>query len=227
MISQFFSNPFARIKVGSDKFYKFVEAHLQSLKANNEGGKFDSLITKLTALIAPYLAWLSTQDKSTIDRGGDTDTVNILLDNFEDFVDSLFKEVNYVFDDNETVIHEVFPNGKSEYNNITIINAPVLLQRVADFCAAHKTALKAGRDIASLKFVTDFKNERYEQLGSKSDVSTGSTEGKTLRSAIAVYLYEVLLHLLLAHIENPKAVEQYYDFSIVRIRRKANKDDGQ
>lgn len=227
MISQFFSNPFAHIKVGSGKFYKFVEAHLQSLIANNEGGKFDVLITKLTALLASYQAWLSTQDKSTIDRSGDTDTVNILLDDFEDFADVLFKEVNYVFDDNETVIHEVFPNGKSEYNNITIINAPVLLQRVADFCAAHKTDLKAGRDTASLKFVTDFKNERDEQLGSKSDVSTGSTEGKTLRSAIAVYLYEVLLHLLLAHIENPKVVEQYYDFSIVRIRRKAKEDDGQ
>jgi hypothetical protein len=227
MISQFFSNPFARIKVGSGKFYKFVEAHLQSLKANNEGGKFDVLIAKLTALLNPYQAWLSTQDKSTIDREDDTDTVNLLLDDFEDFVDVLWKEVNFVFADNNSVIHNLFPNGKSEYNNITIINAPVLLQRVADFCAAHKTALKAGRDTVSAQFVTDFKTERDEQLGSKSDVSTGSTEGKTLRNAIAVYLYEVLLNLLLAHIENPKAVEQYYDFSIVRIRRKAKANDGQ
>lgn len=225
MISQFFSNPFAHITVGSSKFYKFVEAHLQSLKANNEGGKFDVLITKLTALLAPYQAWLSTQDKSTIDREDDTDTVNAILDKFEDFIDSLFKEVNYVFDDNKSVIHEVFPNGKSEYNNITIMNAPVLLQRVADFCTEHKTNLKAGRDTTSLQFLSDFKTERGEQLGSKSTVSTGSTEGKTLRNAIAVYLYEVLLHLLLAHIDNPKAVEQYYDFSIVRIRRKAKEDD--
>ncbi|MDI9363333.1 MAG: hypothetical protein QM541_00175 [Flavobacterium sp.] len=224
MISQFFSNPFAHITVGSGKFYKFVDAHLQSLKANNEGGKFDVLITKLTALLAPYKAWLSTQDKSTIDRENDTDSVNALLDKFEDFIDSLFKEVNYVFADNDSVKHEVFPHGKSEYNNITIINAPVLLQRVADFCAAHKTDLKAGRDTISLQFLTDFKTERSEQLGSKSSVSTGSSDGKTLRNAIAVYLYEVLLHLLLAHVDNTKVVEQYYDFSIVHIRRKAKED---
>jgi hypothetical protein len=223
MIKSFISNPFARITVGNDKFYKFVKAHLESLKAANENDKFTALITQLTALIKPFETWLSTQDKSIINRGGDTDTVNNLLDNFEDFIDTLWREVNYVFDGNDSVVHEVFPHGKSEYHQISIINAPVLLQRVAAFCKAHKTELKAGRDTISQQFYDDFTSERKEQLGSKTAVTTGSTQGKTLRSAIAVYLYEVLLHLLLAHIGNPKTVENYYDFSIVRIKRKAKK----
>jgi hypothetical protein len=218
MISKFLTNPFAKIEVGYVKFYKFVKAHLESLKAANDGNGFDAIIAKLTALITPYEKWLSTQDQHTIDRAGDTDVVNKILDDFELLVDSLWKEVNFVFENDATIKHAIFPNGKSEYNNVTLLEAPVLLQRVADFCNTHKASLKAGRDIASKQLLDSFNAERSEQLGSKSDVSTGSTEGKSLRAAITTYLYESLLRQILIHIDNPAAVEKYYDFSIVRVR---------
>ncbi len=225
MIQHILSNPFAKITVGNAKFYKFVKAHLESLKAANEGGRFNAIITKLTALLEPYGDWLSDQDQTTIEKETDTDTVNTVLDDFEDFVSSRWKEVNYVFEKDDAIRHEIFPNGKSEYNNVTLFEAPVLLKRVADFCAAHKTSLKAGRDTESKKYLDDFNADRGEQLGSKGSVSTGSTEGKTLRHAIATYLYEGLIKIILLHIDNPTATEKYYDFSIVRIRRKAKEEE--
>ncbi|MDI9364242.1 MAG: hypothetical protein QM541_04770 [Flavobacterium sp.] len=224
MIQQILNNPFLNIRVGAGKFSKFANAHLESLKANNNNGQYNDIIAKLTQRVTPYTKWLSTQDQTVIERGIDTKDVHEVLDDFEDFTKSLFKEVNSSFEDSPSIIQEAFPHGKTEYNNITLIDAPVLLQRIANFCSKHKTNLRAGRDTTSKQLLNDFTSELQEQQSTKGTVKTGSDTGTELREAIATYLYEGLITLLQIHIGNREVVETLYDFSIVTPTRRAKEN---
>lgn len=223
MVAAFINNPFTGLRVGHGKFFKYVSTHLAALQSANNISAIAPLANGLSLLIEPYKQWLSTQDQSTIDRTGDTDELDIILDAFEDFVtDELFKDVSYHFAKEPAIIHEAYPNGKSEYNKITRINAPILLQRISDFCAKHKAKLDAGRDTTSKQFLDNYTAQRATQLDSKTTVQHGSDTGVTLREAIADYMFDVLLNLLLIHKTDREAVLNYYDESIVsRSAKKA------
>ncbi len=223
MVATFINNPFSGLRVGHGKFFKYASTHLAALQSANNNIAITPLANALALLIAPYKQWLSTQDQSAIDKTGDTDELDVILDAFEDFVtDELFKDVSYHFAKEPAVIHEAFPNGKSEYHKITRINAPILLQRIADFCEKHTAKLDAGRDIISKQFLDNYTAQRENQLESKTTVLHGSDTGTELRAAITNYMFDILLNLLLIYKTDRAAVLNYYDESIVsRSAKKA------
>jgi hypothetical protein len=223
MVASFINNPFVGLRIGHGKFFKYVSTHLAALQSANNIIAILPLANALALLIAPYKQWLSTQDQNTIDKTGDTDELDVILDAFEDFVtDDLFKDIAYHFAKEPAIIHEAFPNGKSEYHKITRINAPILLQRIADFCVKHKAKLDAGRDVTSKQFLDNYNAQRETQLDSKTTVLHGSDTGTALRDAIADYMFDILLNLLLIHKTEREVVLNYYDESIVsRSTKKA------
>jgi len=216
MIQHFLKNPFTTQKIGHIKFNKLVTEHLAALEASTEKAKLTSQISQLTALHTPYQQWISVQDKNKIDKTGDTDALNIVLHDFIEFVTGdLYRDINYHFAKEPSVLHEIYPNKRIEYHHINRGNALVLLQRVVDFCEKYKAKLDAGRDVQSKKFLDDYDAQQDEQLDSKKTVSHGSSTGNALRAAIAEYMFDVLLTLLSIHKANRYDVLNYYNLSIL------------
>jgi hypothetical protein len=212
------NNPFLSIRVGSDRFIDFVKNHYAYLQANNTDKKFDELLSILDPAIAEFEKWEKEQDQSANTRSGKTDSLDKIIDGFETFMDKVHKEVTYKFEDTDhEVFMQFFPNGKSEYNNITRTAAPILLKRIADLCAKHKAELKDGMDAEAKSYYDNFISKRKEQQEEIGGVQDGSGKGATLRENLAKNMKTVLLHLLLIHKDNEMEVYKYYDAEVLNM----------
>jgi hypothetical protein len=227
MIYQFVeNNPFLAVKIGAVRFIDFVKNHYEYLVANNTNGHLDNLIALLEPAITAFEKWETSQDESQNTRSGKTNSLDEIVKGFETFMDSVWKEVSYKFeDDNHEVFVQFFPSGKSEFNNITRTDAPVLLKRIANLCETHRTEIKAGMPEQATAFYDNYTNKRKEQQKEIGNVQDGSDEGITLRTNLAKKMKGVLLRLLIIHEDNEKEVFKYYDAEVLNMYKRNNGKD--
>lgn len=228
MIFHFLENPLELNRLGNERYRKFVNTTINFLKANNATGALTDFITLLENSFNPFEKWLNDQDVATSTRTGKTGSVDTILNDFEEFMDEVWDEVNYKFAKKQPEVFIIcFPNGKSEYNKITRTNAPLLIKRVADFCKANSANLPAPMVAEAAEFDISYNEKRDEQQEEIGGVKEGSTDGKQLRAEVALNMKIVLLNLLLIHIKNQDEVLNYYDAEEINFnirRNKANKN---
>jgi len=221
MIFEYLENPFQLKRLGSLKFNNFVKKHFSYLQSNNTDGSLTPLINSLEPKITTYETWLNKKDADRNASVAKTDSLDEIENNFEDFMDDVWKEVSYKFDKkNPEIFAKCFPNGKSEYNNITRSNAVVLFTRVADFCAIHKAELPAGMDTEAKNFLDSYKLKRGEQQDTIGDVKDGSEDGTELRNDVAKKMKTVFLNLLIKHEDNEAEVLKYYDAEVLNYYKR-------
>jgi hypothetical protein len=221
MLINYTRNPFKNIRRGHLVFYKFAFAHLSFLKANNPNKVYDALIARLESLLTPYDAWIAAQDQSTIDQSGETDAVELIIDQFVLFVTKdLSEDVHYLFKKQPKVIHQLYAHGNADYHSITKANAETLIKRVSDFCTEHKAVLDKETEVQATKFLTDYLAARKAQEENKGIVSAGSDTGAALRSAVEDYMHPILLNIVLQNLQMLRNVLSYYDTSIVTSKTK-------
>lgn len=221
MIFEYLENPFELKRLGSLKFNNFVKKHYSYLQANNNDGSLTLLINSLEPKVTAYETWLNKKDADKNELVSKTDSLNDIENNFEDFMDEVWTEVNYKFaKKNPETFALCFPNGKSEYNNITRSNAVVLMTRVSDFCALHKAELPAGMDTEAKNFLDSYKLKRGEQQDTIGDVKDGSEDGTELRNDVAKKMKTVFLNLLIKHEDNETEVLKYYDAEVLNYYKR-------
>jgi hypothetical protein len=224
MILHFLENPLELNRLGNERYRKFVNTHINFLKANNVSGALTVFINLLENSFTPFEKWLNDQDLATSTRTGKTGSVDSILKDFEEFMDEVWDEVNYKFAKKEPkVFINCFPNGKSEYNKITRTNAPLLIKRVADFCATHSASLPAPIVAEAAEFDLSYNEERDEQQEEIGGVKEGSTDGKQLRAEVALNMKIVLLNLLIINIKKQEVVLDYYDAEEINYNVRRNK----
>lgn len=221
MIFEYLENPFELKRLGSLKFNNFVKKHYSYLQANNNDGSLTPLINGLEPKVTAYETWLNKKDADKNESVSKTDSLNDIENNFEDFMDEVWTEVNYKFaKKNPETFALCFPNGKSEYNNITRSNAVVLMTRVSDFCSLHKAELPAGMDTEAKIFLDSYKLKRGEQQDTIGDVKDGSEDGTELRNDVAKKMKTVFLNLLIKHEDNETEVLKYYDAEVLNYYKR-------
>jgi len=221
MIFEYLENPFQLKRLGHLKYNRFVQKHYKYLQANNLDESLTTFINDLTPKTTAYETWLSSQDLEKNVSESKTESLDEIENNFEDFMDEVYREVNYKFAKKYPEIFAVcFPNGKNEYNNITRTNAVVLLTRVSDFCTLHKAELPAGMDTDANNFLASYKAKVGEQQEGIGDVKDGSVDGNKLREQVAKEMKTVFLNLLLKHKENEAEVLKYYDAEVLNYYKR-------
>lgn len=224
MIFHFLENPLELNRLGNERYRKFVNTTINFLKANNATGALTDFITLLENSFNPFEKWLNDQDVATSTRTGKTGSVDTILNDFEEFMDEVWDEVNYKFAKKQPEVFIIcFPNGKSEYNKITRTNAPLLIKRVADFCKANSANLPAPMVAEAAEFDISYNEKRDEQQEEIGGVKEGRTDGKQLRAEVALNMKIVLLNLLLIHIKNQDEVLNYYDAEEINFNIRSNK----
>ena len=223
MIFHFFQNPFELKRLGYAKYVVFAKKHLNYLIANNGDGSLTALINLLTPVIVALETWVTKQDAEGNVQKSKTESLDEIENNFEDFVDEVWDEATYKFaKKNPEIFAQCFPNGLSEYNNITRANAVKLITRVNNFCTQHKAELPAGMDVKATSFLVSYTEKLGEQQHEIGEVKDGSEEGKNLRGVVAKQMKKVFLNLLLKYEDNEEEVLKYYDMETVNynVRRK-------
>lgn len=223
MLFNFLENPFELKRIGNAKYNAFTKKHFSYLTANNTDSSLTPFINLLSAPITAFETWMNIHDSDGNVKKSKTESLDEIENNFEDFVDEVWDEASYKFaKKNPEIFAQCFPSGKSEYNNITRVNAVMLITRVANFCKLHKAALPAGMDTDASNFLLNYTTKLTEQQNEIGGVKDGSVEGKNLRGVVAKEMKTVFLNLLLKYKDNEEEVLKYYDMETVNynVRRK-------
>ena len=162
-----------------------------------------------------YAAFLGEQDQAVGTRGGNTDAVEKLRDDFKAWAKKeLLVDVAYLFGrqkPNPQALAEFMPRGRSEYSAATLLTLPTLLDRVATLTATYKDDLGAALAARAAKFRKDYLAARGTQGESKGEVQGDSKAEKKLRKAAARQLKLNLLDQIKLHIDEPDAVQALYN----------------
>ncbi|MBO2008107.1 hypothetical protein [Hymenobacter negativus] len=215
MFLPFLKNPFASKNLAREDFRDLMAGTLTRMAGQNAAGLYTAQIAALQPHHDAYATFLGTQDVNLGQRMGSTDVVNQLLADFRRFAkEELLVDVAYVFGrktPDAVALAAFLPQGRSEYNGVTLLTLPTLLERAATLTATYKDAL--GKDLAdkAASFKKNYDTDRELQGQSKGAVQGDSKAEKKLRKAAARQLKLNLLEQVKQHIDTPDDVKALYD----------------
>ncbi|MFZ4796708.1 MAG: hypothetical protein ACOYMA_04390 [Bacteroidia bacterium] len=214
MINNHLENPFENSRAAHEDFGFLVQSHINFLKAQNTSGTYTAMINLVETPYAIYRKWIGDQETTLTTKKGKTITVNSVLNEFDGFVDNLYDEVFKWKRQKPEAYNALFPKGKDEYSKITKTDAQTIMQRLSDACNKNVDLDKTFKDKA-LELLNEFISVRDAQLGKKGEVKDGSSEGNTLRLAVATSMYLVLLDLIKLNINDRNKVKDFYDAQFI------------
>jgi hypothetical protein len=215
MFLPYLKNPFLNKNLAREDFRDLMADNLALMAGQNKAGQYTAQIAALQPHHAAYAAFLSAQDQTVSTRGGNTEAVDKLRNDFKAWAKKeLLVDAAYVFGrqkPNPQALAEFLPRGRSEYSSATLLTLPILLDRAATLTAKYKTEL--GKELAdeAAKFRADYNAARDTQGESKGEVQGNSKEEKQLRKAAARQLKLNLLGQITLHIDEPDAVKALYN----------------
>ena len=223
-LESFTKNQFSSIKASITRREKFLNYHLIRMEANNSGGLLNGIIAETKPLHLKLVENLSIRSNTLGTGKGSTLSVRLIMTNFIGDARNLESMCKIKFGKKSPIYLEAFPQGFSEYQNVTQGEFKPLLQRVITFSIKYQTEI--GPD-----FVEKFKNQLLQwddKLAKREDIAADALGVRpafeTLWDQIVKQLYKNLLTILLANLTNPSAIFIYFDESLVRFRHHTTDD---
>jgi hypothetical protein len=216
-----FGNPFDDKNIISNNLGRFSDDVIAKLIQNNTGSTFDGLINPLKNAMTPFRIELKEVDTTFNIQVGKTSTVDGFMDDFKTYMKN-----NYVYiaaalgGENSEAFGEFYPNGKSEYSNITKTKAPTIIDRLNMVGLKYKVQLGNAISNQLQEFQTQWKTLREQQLEGKSAVKTNRADRSVVRKAVEVELIRTI-HFI--GNKFPGDVEKcmvFFDFKLLYAKHK-------
>ena len=210
------TNPFRRKRITNKRLRIFTEAVIQVLTEKNDAGQYDTLISALTAVYILFYGKLSTSENELTTQKSKTMVVNNIRRQFELKVhrDQMVVGSKYFKDTPEYAVF--FPNGLSEYNQISKLNFEIIMDR---FIAA-VTTYQGG--VITPQMLTDYNAIKTNyiaafnvQAAKKADVKITKAEANTVRTTLEDQLYFTLLTLTAIFHTDTDVVNSYFDTTLL------------
>ncbi len=222
---KFFTNPFASLSIGYEKFRKFCDVHIQRIAAQNTNGKYDTMLTETTDSYILFFGTMTDEDtKFALQQSLTKSTNNI----FEEFKGTVSKKEGIVkgnFGKDSAEYQEFFPNGLTEYSQATFGNVDTLINRIVTASEAHITEL--GQPFVDLfkDIRTRYTTARANQLKKIGEVQGSKTASGNARENLESQLFKNLLALAMEFMDNPDAGMAFFDQSILKSASVPNDGD--
>jgi hypothetical protein len=216
-------NPFLNPHTSDANFGKLATTHLERLKANNTGSRFDALITSTEPLYKAFISTLFTGSGSSSTKESKTLSTNDALLQLKAFISRKEGVIADKFPRTSPVYQEFFPLGLKEYRLASKKNLQVVAERFIKAAQTHSGIV--GKELAkeAQTLLENYVTSRTQQLQAIGSLKGISGESKACRKALAIQLYKNLLHILLINAEQTEQVKAYFDVSFVRKSRREEK----
>jgi hypothetical protein len=221
----FFGNLFDRKDIATFRLLAFAHFLLAALISNNKNNENDSYIAKLTADIAAMEAGMSKQEVALAKQFSKTGTVDDVVDDFETYMHSAYVDIAFNTKSNPEAIEQFYPRGKSEYNNVSRSDAPIIMKRVSDLAETHSALI--GKDLkAKLQsFVTTYATARETQLELITEVSEHRNEKNEARTPLELLLMEVMHEIARRHPGDTATAATYVRLGMLYPPEKKKKEE--
>lgn len=215
-LRNFFKNPFSAMNIGSNKFRKFCEIHIQRIAARNDGGKYSTMLTETTNAYTTLFGAMTDGDTKFAVQQSYTKTTNSAVNEFKQTVSQKEGTVRGNWGKETAVYQEFFPLGITEYSQATLGNVETLMNRIVAAAEAHVTELGQAfvdlfKDIRS-RFIT----ARANQLQKIGEVKGSKTVLGDAKENLEKQLMKNLLTLAMEFMDDPETGITFFDQSIVK-----------
>ena len=223
-LRNFFKNHFNSSQVSDDNLRKFAEDHLQRLTANNTGNLYTSLLADTQVLYDDFNTIIKKEDQTFSQQQGKTLTTDNVISDFVQMVSRKEGAVRSEFGKDSPEYQEFFPNGLSEYHQVSKANAEMLMERMKN--AGQTYIAQLGQNFVTIfdTFFTQYITARQQQLQTIAKVGALKSDAEIAREKLTNQLMRNLLIISADFIGYTDRLDDYFDQSIVR--RVNSKNDG-
>jgi len=212
----FFSDLFDKNNIIDSRFQVFLRNLIAALINNNPDEAFNTVITDLTAVYTTYFGNFETKNVNIAERMGKTrnlDTISML---FVNAVRSKYSTIEAVFAKGTPTYLEFFPNGLTEFSNISRANILTLSHRMAVKATQYKSQL-GGLPFANI--FTGFETNITAAIGvqntGKAVVKTITGEVLNNRAPVEDQAMKAMYLVGAKFWPNQAACRSFFDFSLL------------
>ncbi len=215
MISFFLDNPFATVRMAREDFLDLLGTCLHRMEGQNDAGRYAALIGALKPHHAAYGTLLARQRNFLVERHGEVRSVTEVLADATAFATKvLHKEAAYHLGEKSAEYELLFPKGRTEFHQLTTLNAAEILEVLTDQVTALQPRLgpQAAALVAQAAALEDALDAAATAKGQKEgEVQGASTREGKLRVEAARQLKLNLLQQCTLHVDEPELVKALYD----------------
>ena len=182
VFERYFENLFDDDRFIDARFINFLDDHLQRTKAQNDGGRHDALIATLQQVIAALRANQTTEDVARVRRIGKTYSLDALVALFKADVRQHEGTIKGLFTRESETYIEFFPQGLTEYDNLTRPETPTLVKRWQTLTAGHAASLPPAVVTLFSTYGTRYQTLREQQQTQQGMVDDAGQDGNDART---------------------------------------------
>ena len=223
-LRNYFKNHFNSVQVSDDNLRKFAEDHLQRLTSNNTGAQYTGLLSDTQTLYDDFNTLIKKEDQVFSQQQGKTITTDNVMSDFVQMVSRKEGAVRSEFGKDSAEYQEFFPNGLSEYHQVSKANAEMLMERMRNAGQSYVAQLGANFVTIFDTFLTQYISARQLQLQTIAKVGALKSDGEVAREALTIQLMRNLLIISANFIGFTDRLDDYFDQSI--IKRPNSRNDG-
>ena len=219
-----FGNPFDEIKIIPNNLSRFADDTIAKLKQNNNKGAYTAIIDALELKMKPFRLELSEVDTTLNIQVGKTSTVDEFITVFKNYM-----KTNYVFigaalgGEKTPAFGEFYPNGKSEYSQLTKTKAPTIMARLKTVGEKYKAQLGTSISTQLQEFQEKYKTLREDQLDGKAAVKTNRSDRSVARKAVEIELIKTIHHIGEKFPGDVAQCMVFFDFNLLYAKSRRKK----
>ncbi len=215
-VETMFKNPFSSDEITPNRLHVFADDVVGKLDADNANGEFNGIINNI-----------NTASQNLKDELGDVETTVAVQKGKTLTVNDVIKEFKTYMSDNEGVIAkavggkkkpaflEFYPQGVSQYSNITKTKIDSVLDQV--FNAADNNKVAIGKDLEKeLKaFKADYTAARKLQVNQKGTVKDNRVDKTNNRKALEIALLQATYTVGNSFTGDVAKCSSFFNFSLL------------
>ena len=223
-LRNFFKNHFDTREVSDDNLRKFTEDHINRMIANNASSLYSAYIQATQNLYDAFNTFIKNEDQTFSAQQGKTMQTDKIITDFVALVSRKEGAVRSEFGKDSAEYQEFFPNGVTEYHQITKANAEMLMERMRNKGIIYVNVL--GQNFVNLfsDILANYLTARNAQLQLMGEVDTLKSDAAKAREELSNQLMKNLLFISLQFVGYPDRLDDFFSQEI--IRRKVTNEDG-
>jgi hypothetical protein len=221
-----FGNIFDDNRITPNYLGRFADDTVAKLVQNNGANEYDIVLNPLQASMIPFRSELGQVDTTLNVQVGKTATVDSFINDFKTYMKANYMKIAVALGDDKTpAFNEFYPNGKTEYSNITKTRIPTIMERLKVASINNQVAIGATISAELQAFQIQWTALRKEQLEGKSAVKTNRSDRTTARKDVEIALLKTIHFIANKFPGDVLKCKTFFDFNLLFGARHKSLED--
>ena len=215
-LKHFLSNPFRQKRITKNRLRIYGQSVIEIITGKNTAGKYDSLISRLTASYIDFFGHVSGELTDMAIQKAKTLIVDNIILQFEQKVHQDYFVIGSKYEKDSPEFIEFFPNGLSEYDKITKTDFEAIIARMIAAVTTYQGGVITNEMKEDYQAILDnYVAAHAVQSQKKSDVSTDREEGKVARTKFEDDLFFALLTITAEFVATLNVIKEYFKVNLL------------